>query len=70
MIAVKQYLLFGFEQYYPAGGADDFVQAFDTVEEAAEFMEKNPNMYDYYNILDLATLTMEASGEWTQANTF
>lgn len=31
---LKRYLVFEFEQYYPAGGWNDFVGSFDTLEEA------------------------------------
>lgn len=66
MINVKQYLLFGFMEYYPAGGAEDFVQAFDTVEAAKEFVGKqNPNSYKGYNIMDLFTLTVVFTGVCT-----
>jgi hypothetical protein len=30
----EKYLLFGGDIYYPAGGADDFIAAFDTIEAA------------------------------------
>lgn len=65
MLLVKQFLLFGFDKYYPEGGAEDFVADFDTLEEAEEFVKThNPKRRDLYNIMDLATLSVVNEGEW------
>ena len=64
-----RYILFGFERYYPRGGADDSVKAFDTLEAAIEYTKKeNPNDYENYNILDLVTLSSVAYGQWEARN--
>ena len=38
---MKRYLCFSFDTYYPAGGFNDFKYAFDTVEEADEWLMQN-----------------------------
>jgi hypothetical protein len=62
-----RYLLFGFYRYYPNGGANDFMQSFDTLEECLNEANKKVKIeyfdgykemafkhdYDYFNILDI-----------------
>lgn len=38
---MKRYLVFGINQYYPAGGLDDVEESFDTVEEAVPELGEN-----------------------------
>lgn len=66
-IPYKRYWVFGFSEYYPSGGMQDFVGSFDTVEEAREYV-KDPKTYaelmgltdrhysqEYYDIVDSTT---------------
>ena len=48
---VKRFVVFGSESYYPAGGWGDFVNSFDTSEEAIKcadsfYLEKAPEVVD------------------------
>lgn len=47
---MKRFLLFGGDCYYPGGGWDDFVGAFDSAAEAHDHAMKNPN--DWWHIVD------------------
>lgn len=51
---MKQYLLFGFDQYYPSGGWNDFLDSFDSVEEATMDCHKYGD-HEYYQIVDSQT---------------
>jgi hypothetical protein len=61
---MKRFLLFGFPEYYPGGGASDLIGDFDTFEEAVAHMNGDvkdlgggftrPNQ-DHYHILDTDT---------------
>jgi len=51
---MKQYLLFGFDQYYPRGGWSDLLGSFDTLEEAKGAVGKQ-GRWDYYQIVDIQT---------------
>lgn len=48
---MKRYLLFGYCQYYPAGGSDDVQGDFDTLEEAKACAERE--WWDFAEVLDL-----------------
>lgn len=52
-VAVKRFVLFAGYDYYPSGGWGDFVESFDTAEEAraAQFA----NGCDWKQIIDLST---------------
>lgn len=59
---MKRYLVFGFDQYYPAGGMNDFIEAFDKEEEIDEyFIQKRKekgnhfSSCDHYHVLDIHT---------------
>ncbi len=61
---MKQFLLFGYVDYYPAGGCNDLKGDFDTFEEAVTWMNNDlrdddtdhpRNNEDYYQILDTET---------------
>lgn len=48
---VKRFMVFGNESYYPSGGWGDFVNSFDTLEEAITcaddfMMKKHPEIVD------------------------
>lgn len=51
MNKVKRYVVFGSESYYPGGGWSDFVNSFDTKEEAFKcaddfHLKKHPEVID------------------------
>jgi len=59
---MKQYLLFAGDNYYPAGGWDDFIDSFDEPEDAViagEVKETHYGIthkkYDWYHIIDSKT---------------
>lgn len=52
---MKRFLLFSFPEFYPSGGFEDFVECFDTIEDAKEYHEShNVDYYkEIYHIYDL-----------------
>jgi hypothetical protein len=50
---MRRYALFVFNKYYPAGGWDDFVGTFDSIEAAKAHPEYGT--CDYSQIIDLLT---------------
>jgi hypothetical protein len=53
---VKRYLLFSGDTYYPSGGWQDFVDSFDTQEEAdARGRIERSNGHDWYHVVDAQT---------------
>lgn len=53
---MKRYWLFGWDFYYPSGGMDDFIEAFETLEEAKEAQLKWAARRDATDILDALTV--------------
>lgn len=51
---MKRYLVFGYDQYYPSGGWNDFKADFDTQEDAEEFAKDlvQTRHWDYYDVVD------------------
>lgn len=49
---LKRFLLFVGGTYYPAGGFDDFVESFDTQEEAHEHIASKCKNDDWAQIID------------------
>jgi len=49
---MKRYALFAYNRYYPGGGWFDFVNTFDSIEEAVTFAT-SPRTRDYIQIIDL-----------------
>lgn len=56
---MKRYFLFGFDNLYPSGGMGDFIEDFDSVENAIERIKKqiNENSFpeyesDHYEVFD------------------
>jgi len=47
----KRFLLFGYDRYYPGGGAVDVVDSFDSLKEAKSRMDRKD--YDNFDVLDL-----------------
>ncbi|GJL93068.1 hypothetical protein [Hyphococcus sp.] len=50
---MKRYALFAYDAFYPAGGWGDFVNAFDTAEEAFKAATKTKR--EYSEVIDLHT---------------
>lgn len=62
---LKRYLLFAFNDYYPAGGWDDFVESFDTIDEAKSmFMTTNKDLGHIFDG-DIGRVIVET--DWTRA---
>jgi hypothetical protein len=62
-------MLFGFDQYYPLGGANDWQGSFENVEDAWAYALNPPNIWqrrDRYHILDFQTglVLSSLNGEW------
>jgi hypothetical protein len=49
---MKRYMLFSGNQYYPAGGMDDFRGSFDTIDEAKSYI-KYDLVNDWYQLYDI-----------------
>jgi hypothetical protein len=58
---IKRFMLFMGDDYYPAGGGDDFTASFDTKEEAIQHAKQlgYPRKYDWAHVIDLTTGEME-----------
>jgi hypothetical protein len=54
---MKRYLVFEFENYYPAGGWNDFKASFDSIEKAKASLPAigSFSRADYYQIIDSTT---------------
>lgn len=52
---MKQFAIFGIDDYYPQGGIDDFIKSFDTKEEADVFLEEHRKNFghDRYDVVDM-----------------
>jgi hypothetical protein len=48
----KQFLVFQYDSYYPAGGMSDLKESFDTLIEVEEYLKEHMNRYDFYDIYD------------------
>jgi hypothetical protein len=55
---MKRYLLFTFGNYYPCGGFEDYIDSFNTIEEAFIYWNNIPEIDRDYNcqIVDYTTL--------------
>lgn len=60
---MPKYLLFCFDYYYPCGGLSDYVGEFDSIESAKKEIETNRKDYNFYQIVDHATMLVEDSGD-------
>jgi len=54
-MAYKRFLVFGYDNYYPAGGSNDVVVSTDTLDEAEDFIRQMTHGFDYFDILDMET---------------
>ena len=58
---MKRYLIFGFDWYYPAGGMNDLVAMFDTLEEVIGYLTTGRvegvyrYRFDHYEVFDTTT---------------
>jgi hypothetical protein len=61
---MKRFILFGGDNYYPAGGAKDLIDSFDTEEEVNNYISsefdkatglEQYDMCDWYNCIDTLT---------------
>lgn len=60
---MKRVLIFGFNDYYPAGGLEDVIATSDTVADALDFVSELSDKFDHYDILDTFTCrAYDASG--------
>ena len=53
---MKKYLLFTFSNYYPCGGFEDYVDIFDTIEDAYNFWINTIDKDSNCQIVDYTTL--------------
>lgn len=51
-----RYILFGFDEYYPCGGFQDFIFGFNDIEEFKKSLTGIKDTNDYYFIVDLSKL--------------
>jgi hypothetical protein len=63
----NKFILFNIAAYYPYGGWDDFHSAYDSLEDAKSFVEKDrlklkSELADGYQIVDLSLLEIVDSG--------
>lgn len=56
---IQQYILFAGWSYYPGGGMEDYIDSYDTFEEANAFgVElKQGRGYDWFHVLDLSDMS-------------
>lgn len=60
---LKRYLAFGGDDYYPAGGACDFLGDFDTFEAAVGAVEGHPEgPFGWVHVLDAETRRVRCGG--------
>lgn len=54
---MKRFLLFSGDCYYPGGGWEDFIAAFDTEEAAREYAvaASKKDRWDWWHIVDMTT---------------
>ena len=48
----NQFLVFMYDSYYPAGGMCDLKESFDTLLEVEEYLRKNPDGYENFDVYD------------------
>lgn len=52
---MKQYLLFAYDDFYPLGGINDFVESFEYYEEIVPYIKNRykPHSNDWYQIINI-----------------
>ena len=59
-----KYLLFAGEDFYPEGGFDDFINTFDSIEDAKEFVDANRGEdYKWAHIVDSKSFKILICGD-------
>ena len=53
---MKRYLLFTFKNYYPCGGFEDYIDIFDTIQDAYNYWLNIPDRDTNCQIVDYNTL--------------
>lgn len=61
---MKRYLVFGYSQYYPSGGATDAQGSADTLDEVRKI---TAGAYDAYDVLDMQERRWLDESEWAGA---
>lgn len=51
---MKKFAVFAYYHYYPSGGIDDLVGAFDTLDEANDFAKSISEKWDDVYVVDLS----------------
>lgn len=54
------YYLFTYDGYYPSGGAHDFVDRFNSIESALQYIKDSNSYNDYYQIADSSMEIVES----------
>ncbi len=49
----KAFLVFGYDQFYPNGGWNDYLGRFETLELAKEFIAAKGDSHNYYDVINL-----------------
>lgn len=52
----NKYAIFAGDSYYPNGGWEDFRAAFETLEEATDYVRHFASKADWYDVVDLSKL--------------
>lgn len=63
---MKKYLLFAGCDYYPSGGADDFIESFDEVSDAVASIHADSRGNDWYHVVDRDTMKIAYKGRLTE----
>ena len=53
---MKRYLVFSGDNYYPSGGWNDFIRAFETLEDAMFLAKVKAKENDWVHVTDLDTM--------------
>jgi len=53
LMSTKHYLLIAGDEYYPSDCTGDWIECYETKEEAIEKWDEISNRYDWYEIVDL-----------------
>ena len=67
---MKNYLLFAGAEFYPDGGAEDFIGCFESIAAAMDSFDKN--LFDWGNIFDMQSQKIVKSfdGDWIEGSRF
>jgi len=64
----KRFLLFAYDDYYPMGGLNDWIESFGNVQDAIDFFNKNQGdcFYKDGDILDIETFNTYSYNRMTK----